>query len=365
MMPQPWWSLAAAGAAVVAFVFLAAVLPRQLKYPSAHTNIAFIGNSMQYYNDCPRFMEALSSGHIRQNSCLHGGASLSTILLSGNGMLYRFNSVNALRSDGTYDLGACSVPQLLFGYDDNLYDVANYNNDDDLIVETNPCSEDYGYVAPEGLEGSPAWDYIVLNDNTRQPGLEENREETEATLEGTYVQWFLETGATPVFIATHAYESDERDTSMFGGIADFTSQTYYGYLLYADLVGSYLPQSQAPRVAPVGVAFLVVYEEDYDMWLRMFNHDDVHASPHGSYLQGCVLHATIFGSMPYKAVALNDDLGDLWSRARMMAPEEFPVLDFPTVEEARYLFDVAERVALKGYRPSLLVDYYTESLFEE
>lgn len=38
-------------------------------------SVAFIGNSMQYFNDSPRFMEALAGGRIKhQNSCLHGDA---------------------------------------------------------------------------------------------------------------------------------------------------------------------------------------------------------------------------------------------------------------------------------------------------
>uniref|UniRef100_A0A7S4K2Q6 Uncharacterized protein n=1 Tax=Odontella aurita TaxID=265563 RepID=A0A7S4K2Q6_9STRA len=361
-----WLPLAVAGASTIVLVVLALILPRQKKYPSSPINVAFIGNSMQYYNDCPRFMEALSSGHINQNSCLHGGATLSYILLTGSGTSDIFNTENALRSDGTYDMGACSVPQLLFGYDDNLYDVANYNYDDDFIVESNPCSQGmYSYVVAEGLTGS-AWDFIVMNDNTRHPGVEENREESIATLKGTYVAYFLETGATPVFIDTHAYGANAggRDTSDFDGIPDFTSKTYYGYRLYADVVGGYLPKRQAPRIAPVGIAFLVVYEEDHDLWFKLFNYDDVHASPHGTYLQGCVLHATLFGSMPYQKTALGD-VSELWSRARRMAPPDFPVMSFPTVEEARYLFKVAQMVTLKGYRPKSFVDYYTESLSED
>merc|ERR1712176_1353353 len=83
--------------------------------PSETLKIAFIGNSIQYYNDFPRVMQAISGDHIEQNSCLRGGASFSTFLKKGNGMKHRFNSTNALRSDGTYDIGSPTVYDLLLG----------------------------------------------------------------------------------------------------------------------------------------------------------------------------------------------------------------------------------------------------------
>ena len=92
--------------------------------------VAFIGNSIQYYNDFPRLMEAISGYHVTQNSCLRGGASLSTIVELGNGMMKKFNSSNAKTGSGEYDIGAPSVYDLLLG---------NYSQN---------------------------WDYIVLNDRT-------------------------------------------------------------------------------------------------------------------------------------------------------------------------------------------------------
>ena len=92
--------------------------------------VAFVGNSIQYYNDFPRLMEAISGYHITQNSCLRGGATLSTILTRGNGMKTKFKSSNAKTESGGYDIGAPNVYDLLVG---------DYSDD---------------------------WDYIVLNDRT-------------------------------------------------------------------------------------------------------------------------------------------------------------------------------------------------------
>jgi len=50
--------------------------------------VAFIGNSIIYYNDCPRFLVNLSQGHvnIHQDSCLRGGTNLQQLWEQGNGM---------------------------------------------------------------------------------------------------------------------------------------------------------------------------------------------------------------------------------------------------------------------------------------
>lgn len=48
--------------------------------------VAMIGNSLMYYNDLPRLLEAMSGGSITQDSCLHGDASFQSQLMYGNGM---------------------------------------------------------------------------------------------------------------------------------------------------------------------------------------------------------------------------------------------------------------------------------------
>jgi len=89
-----------------------------------------------------------------------------------------------------------------------------------------------------------------------------------------------------------------------------------------------LPPSQARRLAPVGVAFLMVWEEDRRLWYKLFHHDHLHPSPSGTFLTGCVLHFTLFGKMPKKNVMLPvQDLSVLWARARMMQhkPVNLPI----------------------------------------
>jgi len=145
--------------------------------------------------------------------------------------------------------------------------------------------------------------------------------------------------------------------SGLGDVPRFTSLTYEGYKQYAALVQSLLPENQKPRIAPVGLAFLVVYEENYSLWQRLFHVDKIHASPLGTFLQGCVLHHTLFGRGPRSDVALQGDLSALWNRARRFQPGEHRRSAFPTREEAAYLMDVAKRVCQHNHRPKTLTIY--------
>jgi hypothetical protein len=375
--PVAPWVGPAAITAVVAFAVLVALVVKPPSLP--YIKVAMIGNSMQYYNDLPRFLEAISDGRIEQNSCLHGDSNLHSILVMGSGMYQHWKSgssriaVNNTDSK-IYDFGACTVPQLLFGYDEDLEtraaEIYDSGNDDSVEKSTdnddfysyydslNPClrSEEYlTYLNSLYQErGPPQYDFIFINDNTRSPARNETRQLGLQTLEEKYLPWFLETGATPVFLMTHAYWSPYRDMGGLGDVATFTALTYEGYKQYADLLRTYLPKSQEPRIAPVGLAFLLVHEENYSFWERMFHTDFVHASPLGTFLQGLVVHHTLFGVMPRWDVAVRKDPSSLWRYARRFQPTDHRRNPFPTEEECAYLFHVAERVTKFGVIPKSL-----------
>lgn len=383
---SPPWKKAAAIVAVVVGALLIGVATMPGPLPEYH--VAFIGNSMQYYNDFPRFMEALSNNHITQDCCLHGDASLDTILTWGSGV-YQIWHTGVARMDTyensnrkiLYDMGACTVEQLLFGYDGDLAaridegggggddDDDGANNADKQINDDfytyndgkNPCLNDasYYWYRQELYEanGPPKFDFAVINDRTRDPARWETRNASLQVLEETYIPWFLETGLTPVFLVTYGYDTPYRDMSGLVDVPTFTSLTYDGYKEYADLVAEALPESQKPRLAPVALAFLLVYEENYDLWQKLFHIDQIHASPHGTFLQGCVVHHTIFGRLPSRQVALRNDMSALWDNARRMQPRKHRRLPMPTREEAEYLYHIAERVTVRGHLPKLLTIY--------
>jgi hypothetical protein len=116
-----------------------------------------------------------------------------------------------------------------------------------------------------------------------------------------------------------------------------------------------LPEDQNPRIAPVGIAFLMVWEENRDLWYRMFHSDHLHASPTGTILTACIVYHTLFEELPLREILLTPDFPTLWSNARVMQDAHDPPNPFPTVEDAEYLYGICERVAVFGEKPSSFV----------
>lgn len=402
---------------------------------------AFVGNSITFVNDLPRFMEALSGHTIQQNSCLHGSLNLRTILTKGNGMYNKWQTTNAIldtisvpntdsaaataaenNDDATaavttqsstatatvqtqtiYDFGACSLPQLLFGYDEALseYNQNGYYANDGM----NPCFQDANYL--QYLKDHPpttSWDFVILNDQTVYPGIVSTRKKSLNTLKNKYANVFVQLSAVPVFLSTYGYDKslyDDDDTDddsdsdddnaaaaadesnvdntntnnnsnnndiydVLGDIPEFTSRVWYGYQLYAEKLASLLPETQKPLVVPSALAFLTVYEEKYSAWLQLFYDDGFHPSPHGTYLLGCCLYATLYQRMPpYKTFHLTKSIRQLFRQARMMHTDSMGEdRPYPTAAEAAYLASIAERVVLQGHVPSSLLSSETVAQME-
>ena len=335
--------------------------------------VAFIGNSMIYFNDFPRFMEKLSDGHIQQNCCLHGNANLTSMLQFGSGMYDKWQTGPAMVEDDilysdVYDYGACSIQQLLFGTDNKLGDSVDYYSSgqqytgDTTMMDDgeNPCIQDpnyYDYLQRKyETDGPPQWDFILMNDNTRNPCCTDQRADGKKMLTDVYIPWFLESGATPIFMTTLAYWADTtRDMSGLVDVPTFTSLTHEGYVEYMALVAESLPKEQKPRLAPVGLAFLTVWEENFSLWKDLIHYDDVHPSPSGTFLQGCVVYATIFGKMPPASI-MSSESYLLFENARRMVPSNHKQKPYPNQERMRYLYNVAKRV-MDGHVPKSFIRY--------
>jgi hypothetical protein len=327
--------------------------------------VAFVGNSMMFHNDLPRLLETLSEQHMVQNSCFLGDSSLTRILEFGNGMYKKFATSKALNDDGYYDFGACTVKQLLLGDDEDL-DRQVLNNAGSSKAEkyleddgTNPCLQNKSYyLYLKSRRRRPHWNYVVINDYTLNPGRASKRQEGLKVLQDVYAAWFLETGATPVFFDTHAYWTPLYNLTAFVDVPTLTSVTYEGYLQYASLLSKLLPPLQKPRIAPVGIVFLTVWEENRSLWYRLFQRfDQLHASPLGTLATAFVVFGTLFGRMPDMSVVLRHrNMTWLWSDARVLQQRKWPD-PFPTVREAKYLYDVVDRVVSHGYFPKSLMLY--------
>ena len=329
-------------------------------------NVAIIGNSIFYVNDFPRMFEAMGNGNIYQDSCLHPSGSLLKILKTGNGMWQRWQTSAAeLTSNYTngngnsaviYDFGACSVPQLMTGHDKLL----SYGNSYGSFYDdgSNPCLEDAAYLDyTESFSGSTPWDYAVITDHTKRMCFQDSRQEALKALNYTYIPLFIKSGAVPVIVQPHAFWTADLNTSSLGDIANFTASIMEGAVEYSSLVASKLPSGQKPRIAPVGHAFLAVYEDDKSLWNKLFLSDYIHPSPYGSFLYGCVIYATIYGTMPKSSVA--DDTAELFADARRL--QETSNATYPTQSEADYLMNIARKVALNKYLPASLPDLTNSS----
>ena len=302
--------------------------------------LAFLGNSMFYYHDCPRLLEqmlkaAASSSDIQQDSCLRGGATLSSLWVEGNGMMSKFASPAALLladslkgmfiQDQLYDVGAPS-PYVLLSHDmENPYYLPSRHSSS----EQRTWSDNKPYY----------WDFVLFNDHTQYPARDETRQDTLKVLQEHYLP-LLKPQTTVIFVQTPAYQVPGlRDTDDLGDFSNFTSRLLQGYEIYQQTV---LQVGIPCRIAPVGNAYQYVKEKvDETLWNKLYNRvDHFHPSPHGTWLQACVLYATITQQpMPPAVYRL-----EWWKQARYRQPLEQNLEPIPTLEEAETLRAVAWNV---------------------
>lgn len=271
----------------------------------------------------------------------------------------------------------------MFGYDEYL--VADNENGHYRNDGKNPCIRDPAYlqyqnqrylemVSEQREQNQESddedfvldlWDYVVLNDQTLVPAIPDSRAYSERVLKSVYAPYLEKINARPVLLMTHAYsyessvQFDDVYDVVWHDIPSFTSALYQGYHSYVQVLSKLLPKEQAPLFAPAGLAYLLIWEENRSMWERLFFTDGFHPTPHGTFLYGCVLYATIYNKMPAN---IPKDVGDLWTRARKMQIGKGNQMPIPTQDEAIYLAKVAERVVLKKHLPkSFILDFEVDA----
>ena len=287
-------------------------------------NVAFIGNSIQYYNDCPRFLVNLGKGSIsHQDSFLRGGANLSELWNGSAGGAPHWASMRNGFS-GNDDLGSPTV-LALFGCDD---------------------AEVFADSISEYKEGRCRlqWDFVVLNDHTQGPARSNSWKTMRDVLLDKYLPLISDSGATPIVIETAAYRYPAiHNSEDLGSTREFQKLVREGVQSCVEAMRTELPPSSRPRMAPVGTAFLYVHDNNHELWEGLFDpYDNFHPSPSGTFLQGCVLHWTMFGSPPPLPRA-EEDIADLWKDARVMHDirnGEFGA-PLPSLKVAEYLWNVS------------------------
>jgi hypothetical protein len=332
--------------------------------------VAFAGSAYLFINDIPRLMETISGGQIIQDSCLHTGGSLAALVMTGNGMYYRWQTSEALLSDNTtsssaslYDYGACSLHSLITGYDEYI----EYGNDNRAYYNdgSNPCLVDenyFNYVASQyKSQVSPTWDYVVLADQSKRMASQDARYDTVDALVSVYAPLLLQSGATPVIVDTHAFWSTQTNMTGLTDVPTFTKLIYEGVYEYSNALESEL--GRAPVIIPIGVAYLLIWEENFSIWQKLFLSDGMHASIHGSYLFACVMYTKLFGHLPMKSISVPDHIEYLFTNSRKIIGQDN---SYPSKDEASYLRNVAKRIVLQGVLPKSFstnsTDYATGSV---
>ena len=444
------------------------------------TRVAFIGNSFQFVNDLPRFIETLVTLHsdgagapvFVQDSVLHGSLSLTSILKKGNGMYQRWNTTNAIISDYStngvkqqhqqeekdrnsynynyysnyynkddneasllYDYGLCTVAQLLSqgggggddgggGYAPNLVEdnENGYYSDKDGL---NPCFQDSNYLSYtqykySSNQNSYTWDYVVLNDQSTRPANINKRTRTMKALKNKYAPLLVQQESNsnptltsvPILFMTYGYHNrtdgldlrfalnitrttaeEEEEDDIDNLVPIFTSKLYRGYQLYAQtlddaLYGLLMDDGESDgstssrtsksitRIAPVGLIYLLIYEENYNFWKRLFFvKDNYHPSPLGTYIIGCTIYCTIYNKLP---LILSSDVSDesyinrLFSNARAMSLDGDSINDhdenndhelspLPTIDDILYVRYMIKRVMFMNQLPKSLIIYQNDS----
>ena len=242
--------------------------------------IAFLGNSILYFNDCPRLVAQMLG--TEQDSCLRGGATLTTLWEKGNGMQDKFG-------------------------------------------------EDFGAASPKDLLEQRTWEFVVMNDYTKHPARRETRDETIKTLQRHYLP-LLSPDTTLIFVQTAPYKHVGMRGSEDLGM-DFARLLLEGYHEYKTVVEA----AGVPcRIAPFGLAVESLRDTRY--WDTLFAPDDFHPSAHGTWLEACTICCAITGQEPPR---YHDHW---WESSRYRQPPEQDLCRTPTSSEAEELRQVAIRV---------------------
>jgi hypothetical protein len=248
---------------------------------------------MIYYQDLPRLLQHMLQTRfdtVIQDSCLQGLSSISSLWTIGNTVNETLHTHAARRSDGSYDTGAPTVSALLDEAD---------------------------------------WDFFVMNDFTQAPARDASRKESEAALEEHYAPILRDRRISLILLETAAYEMPNvLNTSDLGDFDDFTKLLHDGYLEYLSLMQRL---GVSTKVAPNSLAFSYTKYHKPELFNKLYAPDHHHPSPHGTWMEACVVYCTMLDEMPPKYDS------SWWQSARYVVEG----LPFPTDSEAEQIRQVA------------------------
>jgi len=207
------------------------------------------------------------SGCAHEPTCTDNSGLSTRVLFIGNS----YTSVNDL--PGVFTQLACSGQHLVKtgSFVQGGWTLADH------LTDSNTQSE---------LE-TGEWDYVVLQEQSIMPALEQSRTQYMYPAARTLVQMIRDNGAQPVFFMTWGH----RDGAPYFGVKDYESMQdgiISGYLTIAD-------ELDVP-VAPVGSVWELVRQLDPE--INLWQYDGSHPNENGTYLAACVFYAVIFQESP-------------------------------------------------------------------
>jgi hypothetical protein len=157
-------------------------------------------------------------------------------------------------------------------------------NDDDAVSLTDHVAS----PDTKKLLASTHWTFVVLQEQSMTPSIEEWRQEEMYPAARELVDMVRGAGATPLFFLTWAHRDGLPETGPLGSYAGMQKAVDDAYLTIA-------AEEHAP-VAPVGYAWWTLY--DQDPGAALWQDDGTHPSVAGTYLAACVFYAAIFRESP-------------------------------------------------------------------
>jgi len=162
------------------------------------------------------------------------------------------------------------------------------------------------------------FDFVVLQDQSQVPSFppESSSNQWQDSKDGAIRldSMIADAGAETVFFQTWGYrDGDSNNMWRNPDYPTMQANLESGYRLYAENVTT---DDRTAYIAPVGLAFQVIYDEivaaggtptnSSTLFYGLYSSDGSHPSSSGSYVAACVIHATITGT---SSVGLPDDVG--------------------------------------------------------
>lgn len=139
--------------------------------------------------------------------------------------------------------------------------------------------------SPATLEriSSSKWDYVILQEQSEIPAMEQSRTVSMYPAARVLVQQIKKAGATPIFFLTWAH----RDGWPENGFNDYQSMQFQIDIGYMGIA-----RELSVPIAPVGYSWLLsrIQDPKLDLWQQ----DGSHPTETGTYLAACVFYSVIF-----------------------------------------------------------------------